>query len=728
MAVISLYPDIRTVKNGTDLSVDLFLEYIESGKWQDIVLPIRTMDKAGRTEAKKKVPYVTLSGLFTDRTDAGIKEHSGFIGIDIDEVDAEETKSILAPDPHVYAIFTSISGKGVCALFRINGEKHREAFAGISEYLYEKYNVICDPTSVNPSRPRFISYDPGLWINTKAARFTQYPKDKGPKKVEKIVFAKNDFEDILQDISRRNISLCDNYSDWLRIAFSLCDKFGEGGRSYFHVISSPSPKYSAKDADRQYTNCLKARGSKIATIATFYWYCKQAGIATYSQTTKTVLTAAVNAKKGSRKPEGVVKLMEDFEGIPAEVSREIIDQVYENNIEYVEEGLIIQLEQWLRYNHSIRRNAITRHFENGGRIMTGTDFNTVFIEAKKIMDKANFETVERLINSSFTPQYNPFLDFIRENEARTPTGCIEAVIGTIQTPNPEYAQRFARKWLVSIIAAIHGQHSPLMLILSGTEHGTGKTEWFRRLLPEAMQPYFGDISSGMKDTDLNILMTQKLLLLDDECGGKSKKDEIALKSMLSKQVFSLREPYGRNNVDLIRLAVLCGTTNEESILHDPTGNRRILPIPVQSIDHREYNAIDKTDLFIEAYQLWKSGFNWQLTRDDIAALGDGSTQFESHSAEYELLQKYYQRPEQGGYVDHLTATDIKVQIERMTQQKLVLERIGKEMQRIGYKQISKRIDGNPKKVYPVVCINQVAGSGYSPITTPESATSMDNPF
>jgi predicted P-loop ATPase len=169
-----------------------------------------------------------------------------------------------------------------------------------------------------------------------------------------------------------------------------------------------------------------------------------------------------------------------------------------------------------------------------------------------------------------------------------------------------------------------------------------------------------------------------------------------LKELTSKQAFSLREPYGRNNVDLQRLAVLCGTTNDKQILNDPTGNRRIIPLHVHSIDNAKYNAIDKTDLIMEAYHLYKAGFRWQLNREDISTLAQFTGQFESYPSEYELILKYF---EPGDL--YLTATEIKIELERHSQQKLSLDMIGKQLARLGFKQKSIKENFKPRKVWCV---------------------------
>jgi predicted P-loop ATPase len=694
--IISIYTKAKDVDSQKTIPLDIFLEYIRDGKWQDIVLPIRAMSGERKDEKKRMAPCVTIGGQFTKRNDAGLTSHSGYISIDIDNSDPEETKSILAPDPYIHAIFTSISGTGVCAIFRIDGKRHRDAFAGISEYLFTNYNIVIDPTSVNVSRARFVSFDPHIYIAPKCEKFALYPTSKPPKKIDRVIYAQTDFDELVQEIIRRRLNLCENYHEWLRIGFALADKFGASGEDYYHLLSQFSSKYNPDTTARQYKNCLKAQGGKQATIATLYYYVKQAGLQIYSQQTKIIAHAASHAKKGGRTQQQAVENIQKFEDIPPEQSTDIVAQVYENDVDLSgEDSELQQIEQWLRHNYEFRRNGITRYIETD-KILKQKDFNTIFIAAKKVFSKITYELMERIINSDFTQDYNPITDFLMRHQERGPKGQIDALFNCISTDDPVTLRLFGKKWLVSIMSAIHGVHSPLMLVLSGEVQGTGKTEFLRRLLPSELRSYYAEskLDAGKDD---EILMTQKLIIMDDEMGGKSKKDERRLKELLSRQTFSLREPYGRNNVDLDRLAVLCGTTNDRQILSDPTGNRRIIPIYVNAIDHKVYNSIDKIDVFIEAYHLFKSGFDWQLTKDEINILslhGDG---FQNYSVEYELISKYY---EPGDSI-WMTATDIKVELERFSQQKLSLDRLGKEMHRLGYEQKSKRDGDVAKKKYGV---------------------------
>lgn len=700
---ISLYRHIKDT-HGSEVDLNNFLEDIREGKWQDLVLPIRALKtKEERRPLKDKLPNVTISGVFNERKDGSIKQHSGYIAIDIDELhkDIESVKSILSKDPYVYACFVSVSGTGLCVIFPIDGSRHRDAFEAIGDYLYNNYQLVIDRSGINESRARYASYDPHIHINQNATRFKKYlPKEK-PKKIQQYVYVESDFDAIVVALSDKNI--CEDYRDWVTVGYALASKFGDAGKNYYHILSQSASKYDSSDCDKQYDNILRTMSpnKKQATINTIYHYAKIHGIQTYSERTKKIISSATILKKSGLDQIGVISNLQKFESIPASESQDIVKQAFEQNIEHdTEDSIITQVENWLKYNHDLKRNAITRRIENNGIPQKDTDINTLFLSAKKQFEDLNYDIFIKILYSDSTIEYNPLLDFFSRYSDRTPQGVIDKLFHCFKTaPNTPNLGYYGTKWLVGIISAIHGEHSPLMLVFTGGQN-TGKTEAFRRLLPNELRHYYAEskLDAG-KDDD--ILMTQKLIIMDDEMGGKSKQESKRLKEMLSKQTFSLRVPYGKGNEDLDRLAVLCGTSNDKQILNDPTGNRRIIPIEVISIDQAQFNSIDKVDVIMEAYHLFKGGFKWQLSKMDIDLMNEASYDFMDYSMEYELIQKYLSLPESDGCLQW-SSTEIKTYLERQTNQKISIKKLGMELHELGFVQVMKKVNNKMARVYNIV--------------------------
>ncbi|WP_443945574.1 VapE domain-containing protein [Pedobacter sp. AW1-32] len=671
---ISFYKNTFDTNNDVETGIDEFLHDVLTGKYQDLVLAVRIeKDKDKRSALKKKsLPCVSVSGSFSARNDSSLRAHSGFLAIDIDNLNEEKeaVKSILIQDPFVYAAFDSVSGNGLCVIFKIEGERHADAFEAISAYLYNNYQVIVDPSGKNISRLRYASYDPALYSTDKPIVFKKYlPKSK-PKPVNRIVFVKTEFDAIISEFAERHINICEDYRDWVLVGYAIASKFGPSGEDYFHTLSSQSSKYDENNTRNLYAAICKtetAAKEKRASIATIYYFAKLNNIQTYSVFTQEIIKTTTTLKKSGLKADAIARNIEEFEGVSKDDTIDIITQAIDNKVEIEDGGSIVEeCERWLQYNTKLKYNEITRLIENDGVPQYPMEFNSLFIGAKKVIEKLDYSLFERIILSNNTPKFNPFIEWFRSYEGRTPSGTITALAKTIETLNPDYAEKFITKWLVGMVSAIHGQHSPLMLILAGEKQNTGKTEWFRRLLPRDLHSKYFSNSKLDKGKDDEILMCQKLVVFDDEMAGKSKKDNQKMKNITSADYFSLREPYGRGNVTLRRLAVLCGSTNELELLDDPTGNRRFLPIEVISIDHAAYNKIDKIDLLMEAYHLYKSGFNWELNSDDIKYLRSNTEQFEVIYTEKELIQKYFRVP---GPDDHsmsikkMTNTDILLYIQ-----------------------------------------------------------------
>lgn len=116
------------------------------------------------------------------------------------------------------------------------------------------------------------TFNPLEWMNTTTQHTTntEQVKQKDSESFKQV-------EAIIQQIEEKQIDIATAYSDWRNIGFAFADEFGEEGRDLFHRISRFYADYSASECNRQFDNCLKAKGQGIS-LKTFFYHAKNAGI------------------------------------------------------------------------------------------------------------------------------------------------------------------------------------------------------------------------------------------------------------------------------------------------------------------------------------------------------------------------------------------------------------------------------------------------------------------
>jgi len=723
MSEISFFRNIYHNDEGDLTTIQEFLDKIKYGVWKAEAAKIAaTEDIDERSELKKHtLPYVTISGRFGRRKKDDLIKHSGFICIDFDKLEnVEASFNKLKNDPYTFAIFRSVSGKGLALIVKIDGRKHLDAYLGLETYYANKYQEITDRSCKDTTRPRFVSYDPALHHEPNSEKFTAYlPKTETQKKLPSVITGRNDMEFLLSQIKDNGIDLTGGiYFRYLEIGFALAHEYRESGREYFHFIASYSNKYNTEVCDKQYDKCLKAGGDGV-TIATLLYHAKNAGLQIMSPETKEINTIALMGRNAGRSLQDTIDLLKEIHDISPERSTELVGKVYSSDKINAESKLstIEALEIFIRDNYTIKRNEITRFIQNDGIDIDTVFMNSVYFRARKeIDDKIRFEEIERLVYSDHTKDFNPIKEYFQAipEDNRTISeiissgfikqlaDSIEVDTGEAHTGNISYKYHFITKWMVGIIASVYGEHSVLTLVLTGGI-GTGKTEFFRRLLPPGLKPYYAEskLEAGKDD---EILMTQKLIIMDDEFGGKNKLESKRFKELTSKEAFTLREPYGRKNITLKRLCVLCGTSNVEMILSDPSGNRRIIPMNIISIDHEKYNAVSKVDLFNEAFRLYQLGYNFRLSREDINSLNEQTGQFEQSRSEKELLEYYCKVPKGSGYenTEFIPLAVLVARINKVSGSNIYVQKMGEEMKHAGFKRVRRREGGKQVWGYDVI--------------------------
>lgn len=403
-------------------------------------------------------------------------------------------------------------------------------------------------------------------------------------------------------LKEQKIDITSPYPAWVAVAYAFIDSFGETGRIAFHMVSSAAyPGYNEKDTDAQYTACLKGdnplKKDRIK-IGTFYELAKKAGFTFRTST--------------SRESKNRDHQSEAFEVI--------------NN------------------NYDIRYDLLNQDILVNGKPFDEYTLNTILIDLNvnhKIKVKKDF--VQSVIESSFTKTTNQFIDFIDKYKDRTPSRVIDRLADTVVSKTGsklsiEYKRTMFKLFFVKLVAqALDNVPNDLCLVFLGQKF-LGKTYFFNNLLPAELQHLFST-QSFKNDKDFRRDGARYLLILDDEFKYLRVATNELIKSLLSATTVTVRVPYARKPVAYKRIASYCISSNERFILKDHTGNRRLICWWVDQIKWDEFNMIDKIDLLIESYHLYKSGFDHVLTNELLEAIETVSSEFEETSSAEELLKR-----------------------------------------------------------------------------------------
>ena len=687
--LISSYKNVHD-KQDIDIEIDSFLEGVQSGRWQDIALEVRSAPTKEIKDLKKKTaPLVTPSGSFSERKVDCLRKHSGFIAIDIDNLDdPAATKKRIQDDSYIYACFISISGNGLCLIIKIDGTRHLDAFNGIAAYLYNEYQLIVDQSGKDVSRARFVSYDPFLLLNTKSATFKKYLPKRKEQKHPKVMFIKTDFDAMIKQMDDKGLNLCEDYSDWVRICYALVSELQEQGRNHFHTLSSHSSKYNSLDCDSQFDACLKNHNetkAKKSSIGTIYFHAKQNGIDCYSEHTKAIARYATSQKAAGLSKEAIIETLEKQGGFSAEESTEIVEQIVSKDIKFKSDSVSTDIAAFVN-TYDLKKNVITRKIELDGKAIDDSDLNSIFLDSKAVFKESTKDLITSIIFSNRVPSYNPLHEFFEEqlfeyDNDNWPN--LKLLMSSVVSDTQE-ADFFILRWLLSVVASAYGHKSELVLVFCGEKQGTGKTHWFRYLLPKKLRYLYAESKMDAGKDD-EILMCGKLLINDDEYGGKSKKEDKRLKELTSKEFINVREPYGRVSVDLKRLSVFCGTSNETQILSDATGNRRIMPIHINDIDHDFYNQCDKEGLWRELFCMFQMGAEYTILKEDIDRLNAATEMYKISTPEDDLIHKKLTPGSSTSYGEWMSLTDIQQYLMMETKfNYLNTNRIGQILTSLGF--------------------------------------------
>ena len=413
-----------------------------------------------------------------------------------------------------------------------------------------------------------------------------------------------------------------------------------------------------------------------------------------------------------------------------------------------------EIKSFLDGHVSLRFNEITSRVEyefpadntDGHRFMPVNDriVNSLWSQMSAIT-RVNIQDMYRVIESDYVPIFNPFTEYLNsltqitqtntdnvsdETESCKPVASqqqnlcksvqsvgeknhsyvgerdyIRELAATIRVKGGEQEQmlwyRYLKKWLVGMVASWLSDDvvNNVILVLIG-EQGAYKTTWFNYLLPPPLKQYFYTKTNANRMSKDDILtLAQYALVCCEELDTMRPAELNQLKAAVTMPSIDERAAYAHYHEHRKHIASFCGTGNNTQFLSDPTGNRRWLPFEVESIVSPRDHPFHYEGIYSQALALYKSGFQYWFTKEEIQELNHHNRQFETPRLEHELVDLYFRRPTDSELGEFMSVARALQLISNGISQKLSAVNVGRAFSDLGF----KRVRTNSSRGFIVVC-------------------------
>ena len=345
--------------------------------------------------------------------------------------------------------------------------------------------------------------------------------------------------------------------------------------------------------------------------------------------------------------------------------------------------------------------------------------NTLWSQMSSVM-RVNIQDIYRVIESDYVPAFNPFVEYleslpewhegdhdyiadlaatvkikgeqehIESQEADSSLFTLRSSLPSQEADSSLFTLRSSlKKWLVGMVAGWISEDvvNNVILVFIG-EQGAYKTTWFNYLLPPQLKQYFYTKTNANRMTRDDLLtLAQYGLVCCEELDTMRPAELNQLKAAVTMPSIDERAAYAHFHEHRKHIASFCGTGNNVSFLSDPTGNRRWLPFEVESIVSPREHPFCYEGIYSQALALYKSGFTFWFTKEEIQEQNRHNRKFETPRLEHELVDLYFRKPLEHENSMFMTSSRVLQIIGSGITQKLSATRIGMAFSELGFQRV-----------------------------------------
>jgi hypothetical protein len=301
---------------------------------------------------------------------------------------------------------------------------------------------------------------------------------------------------------------------------------------------------------------------------------------------------------------------------------------------------------------------------------------------------------DSLLSIAHENTVDPAVEFVAKCEAnwdrqsRLDTWLLYAA----QCPDDEYHGEVSRNIIGGMVRRIREpgcKHDTVALLIG--PQGTGKSALAATL---AVNPTWFDDSTKLGDAskELVLALAGKVVVEISEMSG-SARDVAEIKAMLSRATDRGRTAYARSVSERPRRNIFIATTNNENALVDDTGNRRFLPVKIDSEVDLRWVRANIEQLIGEAAWLHSRGDRFDIPRSIWATAAEHQEAARQQRTHEVYFSEWFASSDLNVFI---TAADLATCVKSVEP---YARTFTKTLRAMGFVSGDKRVDGKVAKVW-----------------------------
>ena len=736
-----------TSKRPVSLTLDAIANFMRCD--QRLESLTKAYRQTGSKHIKMETPLFAVACFFDGgKGKENIKGLTGLSMVDFDHIspsgplkeeELSALRSKIAGDPHTVMCYTTISGNGLRIIFRY--EQPQSKTDGVGDHVFEQYKAAfyagnayyekllgmkADMQCKNITRLSGIAHDPDVFFRDpdKAEAFTldevaaaasQHAKEsKEEKQMQRIQTYYDSL--VAPMLARKGYKFQPScHNDYvMRVGYMLAERrfskkvvvrwalrmFGADYSGTEQVINSCFASSSSRGRDGGRAGKGDANTASVDEIKAF--------LDGRVRLRYNVITSRVECLLTGENTNN------SLSGLNTNLTNDTNNSLEENTNNSLS-GLNTNLTN--DTNNSLGEN--TNPTCPQWQPISDRIVNTLWSQMSSVM-RVNIQDIYRVIESDYVPAFNPFVEYleslpewhegdhdyiadlaatvkikgeqehIESPEADSSLFTLRSSLPSQEADSSLFTLRSSlKKWLVGMVAGWISEDvvNNVILVFIG-EQGAYKTTWFNYLLPPQLKQYFYTKTNANRMTRDDLLtLAQYGLVCCEELDTMRPAELNQLKAAVTMPSIDERAAYAHFHEHRKHIASFCGTGNNVSFLSDPTGNRRWLPFEVESIVSPREHPFCYEGIYSQALALYKSGFTFWFTKEEIQEQNRHNRKFETPRLEHELVDLYFRKPLEHENSMFMTSSRVLQIIGSGITQKLSATRIGMAFSELGFQRV-----------------------------------------